>query len=84
MKKILKYKEIKTFITKILKFNYKRTNGSHEFYEGIFKGKISIVTLDFKHDKLPPKIQMNNISSMAKQIGFNNNKEFFQYYESHK
>jgi len=85
LKKILKYKELKRFITKVLNFEFTRSSGtSHEIYKGFFRDKIRVVTLDNNHDKFNPKTQMNNISSMAKQMGFKNNKDFFRYYETNK
>ena len=71
-----KYLELYNFITKHLRFEYKRTSGTHEMYEGMHNGKLRNVTLDKNHDKLDPRIKKNNVSSMWKQMGYTDKKKF--------
>lgn len=86
--KVFTYKEIRDFLIKVLGFSFKGSIGSHEKYEGYYKEKRRVVTLDSKHDKLPSKIQKQNIFSMIKQMGFSNKtdpdfkKKFFNLSES--
>lgn len=71
------HKELKKFIVKYLKFVFVRqTKTSHAIYEGKNKGVLYSVTLDSNHDKFPPPIQKQNVSSMSKQMGYKNTKEF--------
>ena len=70
------YIELRKLITKHLKFKHKKTSGSHEIYEGVFNNRLRNVTLDKNHDKLSASIQKRNISSMWKQMGYINKKDF--------
>ena len=82
MKKCFTYKELRTFILKVLKLKFTRcSKSSHEIYTGMFKEKERVVTLDVNHDKFSERMQKNNLSSMIKQMGFDSKSEFLKLYE---
>ena len=70
------YQELKKFITKYLKFAKARQSGSHVTYTGEYFGTIKNVTLDKGHDKFSSRKQKNNVAYMAKQMGYENLKDF--------
>jgi len=66
-----------------MKYKLKSKEGSHEQYEGIYKEKRMVVTLDKCHDKFSPRTKQNNVSSIAKQAGFTTTGGFKSFIKKH-
>ena len=60
---------LRDVLVRVLSFSLKSQKGSHEKYEGMYGGRRRIVTLDKNHDSFPPRIQKQNVHSMALQAG---------------